>query len=524
MHSVVDRSDSVAEAHSSSAERVRESFGWVEILIIGLVAFYTPMQVYAVNLVGVVHPERLFLLAAVTWIVGMALVLMGRVVGLSRRSALLLASAALICLCRGWALTDRFGVVGGWLLFGAMVVVLSLVLRRFDPAGLINGALVVIVVFFLSGLGLDLYRSVSTLGNDVSRPSNAIAFSAAETPDVYLVVVDGHAGTVSTELDFGIDQGVLIDDLHTRGFETPTMSFSSYPTTTASVPSLLDMSYPIQEGPGITLSTVARMQEIIGGDNELFRALRANGYQATMVEAGWGGSRCGSNVDVCVLSPFLDDAVYLALQPSMFAMQLNETFGSSFTLGAQRTMQWLLANAGSLADNGRRDLVFAHIMAPHQPFFLDEQCEVRYAPGRLNFTSSEAEYGSPQPYLEQAQCVDAFIIDMADRIPSDAVVVFAGDHGTDSRHQLRLMPDDWDSDDIRERFNPFIAVRAGGCELGEEVVIPNLMRRVLSCFSTQPIPELDPRVYLYTPISLQGQTTPVERLSDGALQLLRDPG
>jgi hypothetical protein len=508
------------EEPSGWPSRPGGSIGWVEITVIGVISAYTPLQIYAVNLVGVVHPERLFLLAAVTWIVGMAMLIVCRAAGLSRRPALFLTSAALICVLRGWTLTDRLGVVAGWLAFGAIVGALGLILRRLDSPGLVNVAIAAIVVFFVSGLSIDLIRSVSSLGPDVSRPGEAVAFSATETPDILLVVLDGHAGTVSAPLDFGIDQGAFRRELEARGFQTPTVSFSSYPTTTASVPSLVDMSYPIQEGPGITLSTVARMRQVTGGDNALFRSLKSNGYQITMIEAGWSGSKCGKEVDVCVVSPLLDDAMYLALQPSMFATQLNASFGSSFTLGAQRTMDWLVENVDSLAANGRPDLVFAHVMAPHQPFFLDADCDVRYAPERLNFSASEEQLGTAQPYLEQARCVDDFVIDLSDKVSADSVLVFAGDHGTDSHHQLRLPPDEWSSVDIRERFNPFVAVRAGDCDIGDDLVIPNLMRRVLACFSSEPIPQLDPRVYLYTPISLQGESTPVIKLPDDTFELL----
>jgi hypothetical protein len=497
-------------------------FGWAEVLTIGLISIYTPSKVLAVNLVGVVHPERLLLLAAVIAIVGVALTIGCRAVGLSRRAALFVTSAALIGLSRGWMLTDRLGVVGGWLALAAIIVALGFILARLANTNLINVVLVALAVFLASDLIIDTTRTITSLGEDVSRPADAITFKATGTPDVIVVVVDGHAGTVSTALDFGTDQDALLGQLHDRGFETPTWTFSAYPTTTASVPSLLDMSYPIQDGPGITLSTVGRMRQITGGDNELVRSLRDNGYEVTMIEAGWSGSKCGPNVDACIASPFLDDAMYLALQPSIFARQLKDTFGSSFTLGAQRTMEWLLANAGSLADNGRPDLVFAHVMAPHQPFFLDEECEVRYAPERLNFSASEEELGSAQPYLEQAECVDRFMIELSDKVPDDAVVVFAGDHGTDSRHQLRLMPDDWTATDIRERFNPFLAVRAPDCDVGDEIVIPNVMRRVLSCYATRPIPDLEQRMYLYTPISLQGESTPVEQLSDETFRTLTD--
>ena len=84
----------------------------------------------------------------------------------------------------------------------------------------------------------------------------------------------------------------------------------------------------------------------------------------------------------------------------------------------------------------------------------------------------------------QVDCVDSFMIELAKRVGRAAVIVFVGDHGTDRRSQLSLPAADWGALEIVERMNVMMAVRSGpDCEIGESVMVPNLMVRVLSCCS-----------------------------------------
>lgn len=482
-------------------------------MVLLVVAAYSPLEVAAVNFIGIVHPERLGMVVAIGWLIGLAILFALRRIGLGRPQALLTAVVSLLCLTRGSVFVVRFGPLSGYLIAILVVIAVGMLAHQVDNTVIAKGLLWAVVAFIVGGWGAKSLESLATLGEDEIPQQSAVEFRAAATPDVFLIVLDGHAGARTSLEDYGPAAAAWVEELETRGFQIPRASLSSYPTTAASLPSLLDMSFPMEEGSRISVNTLARLGRVTGGENELFDALSAHGYTTTMVEAGWSGSNCGSNVEVCVGSPFLDAATFMALQTSIFGNKLTDTYGSSLTQGSLGTMRWLASNVAAISDNGTPDLVFAHVMAPHIPFFLDAECNVEYSPGRATFTQAEAEPLGSSPYEEQAACVDGFIVDLADAIPPDAIVVFVSDHGTDSRHQLRRLPAEWSYDDIRERFDALVAVRAGDCEIGDALVIPNLMRRVLSCIAEDPILDLEDRLYVYAPSSIKGESSPVVRVS-----------
>jgi len=70
------------------------------------------------------------------------------------------------------------------------------------------------------------------------------------------------------------------------------------------------------------------------------------------------------------------------------------------------------------------------------------------------------------------------------------------DHGTDRRHQARPEWTAWDDEAIVERMNSFLAVRLPGCSIGDEILIPNIFRRILSCYSENEIEMLPERMWI----------------------------
>ena len=220
---------------------------------------------------------------------------------------------------------------------------------------------------------IALYHSLTDWGEDVTHASSLRALPLEKTPDLYLVVVDGYGGLVSMENDFGIEEPLWAETLAARGFEVPRSSWSAYSSTTGSLPSLLNMSYPVRAGFGMSASTVKQLYSVIGGDNILVEILDEAGYTITMIESGWSGSACGPDIDVCVESPLLDEATFTALEGTILRPYILASTGYSFTVGAQRSMNWLLENGNALSKDDKPDFVFGHLMAPHPPFFLNRQ-------------------------------------------------------------------------------------------------------------------------------------------------------
>ena len=372
----------------------------------------------------------------------------------------------IVVLMGGAPLIDRFGSWGGWIFGVGLVVLVGYLAGRLENRVLLPVALVFLAVFLGSRPAVSLYNSLTAYGTDyVLKDGDMKQLELIEKPDVFLVVLDGYAGALTFERDFGISEPTWRSQLVQRAFDIPRSAWSSYSMTSASIPSILDMGYLLVDGSEPTIATTGHLYRIISGDSKIRFVLSENGYRTTMVESGWSGAACGAAYDRCIRSSFLDEAVYLVLNQSMSAPLMKAWRGHSSTVGSQQTMAWLLANGATIANNGQPDFVFAHVMAPHPPFFMDASCDVNYSPdysGSIFYRTGVDIDLRKDGYLAQASCVDAFMSLLADRLPSDTLIVFVADHGTDIRIQLAQHASEWDEIEMAERFQTFLlAVRAG---------------------------------------------------------------
>jgi hypothetical protein len=499
-----NRSIGVYATMRISGFSTRLRINWKEAALLGIASVSRPLQIATSNIVEIAHPERLALFTLAVWLGGLSVLWSIHFVGASRRCATAFSFFAILGLTRGLLIIRLFQPLIGWVVLIVGVLVVSILVSRISESA-VFAVLLGCAVFLLSGSLAGLYRSVQDWGTAVVTDTSVdVPEQPTSTPDIFLVVFDGYGGTVAMEEDFGIERPPWVNALRQQGFEVPNSSWSSYPTTTASLPSLLNMSHPLVPGTVVSLSTINELYYIIGGHNNVTETLTSWGYSTTMVEAGWGGSSCGSPIDRCVTSPFVDEAMFFTLAQSVLARHMVSTSGYAFTAGARASMTWLLDNAQEIADNGQPDFVFAHVMAPHAPFFLDRDCGFRYTPEGTGIAFQRPGVDRKTRdtlYLKQASCVDTFMVDLATLIPEDSVIVFMADHGTNRRSQQTQQPEEWDANEIVERFNILLAVRSTGCEMGDPVQVPSIFRRILACLGGTQIPDLDPAMFVYVPES-----------------------
>ena len=242
------------------------------------------------------------------------------------------------------------------------------------------------------------------------------------------------------------------------------------------------MTYPATE-PFDGDATTQALYDVIAGENRLFELMKKEGYDTYVVESGWSGSACGANVDFCESSAFIDEAMFFTLWDTVAGPYLSSSIGHAFTLGTQKTMDWVVENAQRISSDDRPSFVFVHLVAPHLPLFLDRTCTTQVGAARSGSTfypAGVADADREEYLAEQTHCIDSFMIEVADLTNPDTVVIFTGDHGTDRRAQLSTPPDEWGREATVERMNVMVAVRtAVGCSIGDPIMVPNLMRRDL---------------------------------------------
>jgi hypothetical protein len=236
----------------------------------------------------------------------------------------------------------------------------------------------------------------------------------------------------------------------------------------------------------------------MSGENSLVETLRSNGYQTHMLESGWSGASCGRSYDTCVPSPWLDEATYLTLRHTLAWAWIQNSSGPH-ARGTLASFDWLLEKAPTFSQSGAPDFVFAHLMVPHAPYFFDSDCSIDVSEERAGVIYDD-EFNTPasreQYLVQQIDCADKFMLEFADRAGPEDAVIFMSDHGTDRRHQARPEWTAWDEEAIVERMNSFLAVRLPDCSIGDEILIPNIFRRILGCYSSTEVEMLPERMWI----------------------------
>lgn len=307
----------------------------------------------------------------------------------------------------------------------------------------------------------------------------------SDRPDIFLVVVDGFVGTRGLQGTFNVDPNSYLSSLEGSGFEIVDSAWAPYALSIASIPSLLEMNYLVSDSGVIGDRDFKDLSSVVSGDNALVATLRSQGYEIVMIESGWGYSYCGSAVDQCYESAFLDEGTFFVIRESVVGPLLTRTYGNAFTVGSVGSMETLLSTAPMISSDEIPSLVFGHLMIPHPPLYLDAQCGFVYEEDRSGWVL----YGGPttlvkrmDAYIAQGDCVLSFLQDLASKIDPDDVIVVVGDHGSDSANQSQTWPDSWSEAATVERMNVLLAVRSSGsCFDAEPVVIPEVMASVLSC-------------------------------------------
>jgi hypothetical protein len=351
---------------------------------------------------------------------------------------------------------------------------------------------------------------VATTGeSSITAAPGVVLETGADPPDIYILIVDGYARNDVLASDYDYSNSVFIDELESADFFVAKESKSNYSLTHYSIASILSMGYVADSGPDVSVADLRRLGEIIGGDNPFVSSLQGAGYRYVHGPSGWWGANCGPRVDECLAAPLIDMSVFDLLQqtPASYAL-FNRSGDPGVHVALDRyedfkTGDWLTTAAEKPV------LVFLHITIPHPPTYLDEDCEPRlgieYSQRLLN---NYPPYENPllelrkDAYVKQLQCTNDVIRAFVESTPEDATVIVMSDHGPDSRSQIAILGELWDSESRKERFANLVAIRTPcNDEAGDDIVAVNVVRFVLNCLFDAGLPMLEGR-YFTAPAAL----------------------
>jgi hypothetical protein len=321
------------------------------------------------------------------------------------------------------------------------------------------------------------------------------------TPDVVLVVADGYGSNQVLSEFYEYDNGVFAESMANAGSPLSDHMTSNYARTMLSIPSLLQLGY-LPLGAATSGDFEAQLLSILGGENRLADTMRANGYRTVYVESGWTGTDCSELNDVCIPAPWPDETAYDIAYRSILRDAPGFETGMSFARGAKHVLGNLSDTLSTYLTDDRPDFIYVHILVPHPPLFLDENCELRANVANSGFAvgatwMSEAQLANNRDaYIDQVKCANKHLLEAAVIIDDvGAVGLFFGDHGPDQGAQLTTHSDTWDAEQKAERYNVLFAAHHEGCEYESVTSLVNVGRRLVACLSGSEVPSLADRYF-----------------------------
>jgi hypothetical protein len=269
------------------------------------------------------------------------------------------------------------------------------------------------------------------------------------TPDIYYIILDGY-GRADTLADiYGHDNEPFLNELRARGFFIGTNSQANYLRTSLSITSALNMEYINFTADLVGPEATNRIPLLeLSSNNLARRMLKEAGYKFVLVDSGSAFTRI-YDADV-FLTPFktrlnLFESWYFSTtalaalyEPEISITPVLQDYLPIAGYATQR--KFILASLDELArvpSIPGPKFVFAHIIAPHPPFVLDENGNPRhpdypYVTGDGASFASDKEYYR-QAYIGQVKYLNGQILVVVDQILKTSsrppVIIIQGDHG-----------------------------------------------------------------------------------------------
>ena len=243
-----------------------------------------------------------------------------------------------------------------------------------------------------------------------------------------MFVLDEFSGKNTLKLDFNYDLQSFEDELIEQGFIVPT-SFSNYPNTEFSMPSIMNMMYmsneikDIQNNSKNNTSTDFRIIQQIHASNNVMKIFKANNYDVVTFFGGMGNQYNTQLVDkkLCAFGGFNPD-----LKKNFVLTYLPISYFNEILLENQSREKleciFKTFEDNSFEDNSKAKFVLTHLRLPHEPFVYDEN-------GNKVQNKDKKDKSA---YLSQLKFSEKQILKIINTIQShspDSVIILMSDHG-----------------------------------------------------------------------------------------------
>jgi hypothetical protein len=266
-------------------------------------------------------------------------------------------------------------------------------------------------------------------------------------PDIYYILPDSYSASSVIKNYFGYDNDSFVDYLQKKGFYVPSYPTSNYPKTFLSLASTLNMEYLDNFSKYKKTSDQTITAPMIK-DSAVMRFLQNLGYHYYQLGSWWDPTHYNPNADAnfiiendhSVNIGNFNDALIDSTMLQPFAAKLLSPNEIGVTDEDKRAR--ILYQFGKLPEVAKLygpKFVFAHIIAPHEPYVFGQECELISSEDRAGKTDE-------QNYDNQVGCVNIKLKSTIDSI--------LGNYPNPKRQPIILIQSDEGAPFLRNRVTP----------------------------------------------------------------------
>lgn len=314
---------------------------------------------------------------------------------------------------------------------------------------IVSIALVLLPLVTMTGYYLRKAKSTTRVEATLPQVEQSLQAETAVKPDIYYIILDTHTNDNAIKNILGADTTEFSAALKELGFYVSRCSQSNYSGTQRSLVSSLNMDY-IQL---LTTSTETADLYPILMKNRVGRSLEEIGYQTYAFETGYKFTDLtGTDKFFTPKSNALDWLAYPGLTPfeslimqvsggkvfyeyrTQLSQKMQYIIDASFVQYRERIL-YTLDTLPALSSEPGPKFVFAHILAPHDPFVFDEEGGylTRRTPFTMNHDSEYSGGGYDAAYVAEMKYVDRRVLAAVKEIIANSsvppVIIIQGDHG-----------------------------------------------------------------------------------------------
>ena len=308
-------------------------------------------------------------------------------------------------------------------------------------------------------------------------------------PNIYFIILDEYAGFIQLKNDFNFDNSNFSIELEKRGFFVGTKSFSNYPNTSLSVPSIMNMIYLdfIPDKLGKDSKNIRVVEKMIN-ENNVMKILQSNDYKITTLDGVVGRIPNTYLADVTLCSSIFD------INPDIrknFALVYVPIVGLQELVFSEVIRNKLECSFSALIDFNEDpknpDFVVAHLRFPHSPYLYDS----------FGNSVSINDRGDKNAYLEQLKFANKKTLEIIDSIQersSENIIIVISDHG----YRPYINWENPTIDDYIRGFNILDAYYLPGEEKHEKIAPVNIFRTIFNSYLEMDYEILDDRQIWYS--------------------------